>query len=69
VPRIAVAATASGGETIAPNANATAQGISGMSQWATAATAIVVAMTKPIASMEIETLQRLKSRHDVNSAA
>ncbi len=44
---IAVAATGSVGETMAPRANATAQGRP-MSSWPTTATAQVVASTNPI---------------------
>ena len=42
--RIAVAATASGGETMAPNTKAAAQGISGTSNFSAAPTASVVAI-------------------------
>ena len=66
---IAVAATASGGETMAPNANATAQGSSGTSHLSVAATATVVAMTRPTARSEIEPRFARKSRQDVKSAA
>ena len=50
---IAAAATASGGETIAPSATATAHGMPGKSARAVMATAAVVASTSPIASSPI----------------
>ena len=67
--RIAVAATASGGDTIAPNANATAQGISGIRNLSVAPTTSVVTRTRPIASRPIGRRLVLKSRHEVSSAA
>ena len=51
---IAVAATASGGETIAPRTRATGHGTPGTSAWTAAATAVVVAMTRPTARSVIE---------------
>jgi hypothetical protein len=65
----AVAATASGGETIAPSTNAAAHGRSGTIQCATAATAQVVNSTSPMASSEIGRRLALKSRQLVSSAA
>ncbi|CAN5265900.1 hypothetical protein BH20ACT5_BH20ACT5_01320 [soil metagenome] len=47
---IVVAATASGGATIAPSANAAASGNSGTSAWATSPTTTVVNSTSPIDS-------------------
>ena len=67
--RIAVAATASGGETMAPNTNATAQGMPGMRNFSVAPTASVVTMTRPMASMPIGRRLALKSRQDVSKAA
>ena len=66
---IAVAATASGGETIAPSAKAAAQGSAGTMECAIQATASVVASTSPIASRNIGRRFRRKSRHEVNKAA
>ena len=65
----AVAATASGGDTIAPSTNATSQLIPGITACAAQATAVVVATTRPMASCEIGRLLAAKSRHDVNHAA
>ena len=66
---IAVAATASGGETIAPSATATAHGMPGKRWRATMATTTVVTITSPIASVPILSMFRLNSRSDVNIAA
>ena len=66
---IAVAATASGGETIAPSAKAAAAHGSPMSQWAAAATRAVVNSTSPTASREIGRRLLLKSRQLVSRAA
>ena len=66
---IAVAATASGGETIAPSATATAHGMSGKRCRATTATTAVVTITSPTASVPILSMFRLNSRSDVNIAA
>src|SRR5437763_7422346 len=66
---IAAAATASGGDTIAPSATATAHGMAGNSTRATMATATVVASTSPIASNPIGRRYVLKSRSDVKNAA
>ena len=54
-------ATASGGETMAPRRNPSAQGRPS-SQWAAAAVAIVVNATQPIASMEMARRLNRKSR-------
>src|SRR4051812_39412900 len=62
-------ATASGGETIAPNANAAAHGMSGTRSLSAAPTASVVTTTRPIASRLIGRRLALKSRHEVRSAA
>ncbi len=67
--RIAVAATASGGDTIAPKTNAAAQGISGINALSAAPTTSVVASTRPMASSEMVRRLALKSRHEVSSAA
>ena len=67
--RMAVAATASGGDTIAPKAKATAQGISGIRNLSVAPTTSVVTSTRPIASRPIVRRLALKSRHEVSSAA
>ncbi len=66
---MAAAATASGGETIAPNATATAQGIPGRSAWIATATAPVVARTNPTASSPMGRRFDLNSRSDVKNAA
>ena len=65
----AVAATASGGETIAPSANATAHGACGTSHLNATPTASVVVATKPMANSRIGRRNRRKSRHDVARAA
>src|ERR1044071_7245621 len=61
--RIAVAATASGGDTMAPNASATAQGISGTRNLTVAAITSMVTITRPIASRPIGRRFALKSPH------
>ena len=66
---MAVAATASGGETMAPSMMAAAQLSPGNSQCAMAATAAVVAKTSPTASMEIGRRLARNSRRDVKYAA
>ena len=66
--RIAVAATASGGETMAPSVNATAQSRPGMAAWTTTVTTTVVATTRPIASDRIGRAWARKSRTDVKKA-
>src|SRR5256885_620405 len=67
--RIAVAATASGGDTIAPKTKAAAQGTSGISALSAARTTSVVASTRPMASSEMVRRFALKPRHEVSSAA
>ena len=67
--RIAVAATASGGDTMAPNTKAAAQGMSGIRNLSVAPTASVVTITRPIASRPIGRRLALKSRQEVSSAA
>ncbi len=66
---IAVAAMASGGETIAPSTRATGHAIPGTSAWTAAATAVVVAMTSPTARSVIEKRFVRKSRHEVKYPA
>ena len=66
---MAVAATASGGDTMAPRASATGQLMPGIRTRATAATAIVVASTRPTASSVIGRRLARKSRSDVKYAA
>ena len=66
--KIAVAATASGGATIAPSATAAATGMS-VSCWTRRATAAVVNRTSPIASSRIGRRLALKSRIGVKYAA
>ena len=65
----AVAATASGGETMAPSAKQTAQGAPGTSHLSASPTASVVVATRPIASSRIGRSFARKSRHDVSIAA
>ena len=65
----ATAATASGGETIAPSANAAGQPISGRTVCTTTATATVVARTSPTASERIGRSSALTSRIAVSKAA
>ncbi|MBV6476711.1 MAG: hypothetical protein MOGDAGHF_02310 [Rhodocyclaceae bacterium] len=67
--RMAVAATASGGETMAPKAKAAAHGMPGTSHFSVAPTASVVASTRPMASRPIGRMLALKSLHEVSSAA
>src|SRR6185437_6824420 len=62
-------ATASGGDTIAPSATATAQGIPGKSLCTTTATTAVVTTTRPTASVPILSMFLLNSRTEVNIAA
>jgi hypothetical protein len=66
---IAVDATASVGETMAPNTNAAAQEKLGRTAWATTATMSVVAITSPMASRLIGRRLKRKSRHDVLHAS
>ena len=63
--KIAVAATASGGATIAPRANAAGQPMPGMSVWATTATMTIVVRTRPIERRPIARRFALKSRIEV----
>ena len=62
---IEVAATASGGETIAPKANAAAHGRSGTRYLSTAATITVVKITSPTERSRIGRRFALKSRIEV----
>jgi hypothetical protein len=62
---MAVADTASGGETIAPSAIASAQPIPGRNVCAATATPAVVAKTNPIARREIGRRFRRNSRTEV----
>ena len=64
-----VAATASGGETIAPIKNAKGQSRFGMSQWAAMATMDVVKITSPIAAKPMGLKLALKSCQLVFHAA
>ena len=66
---IAVAATASVGETIAPSTNAVPQLIPPMAAWATTATVTIVASTSPIASRDIGRRFARMSRSDEKNAA
>ncbi len=66
---MALAATASGGDTIAPSATAAGQLNPGMTKRATAATTAVVASTSPTASRVIGRRLARKSRSDVKYAA
>ena len=65
---MAVAATGSVGETIAPSTNEGAQSNPSAS-WATSATPIIVARTRPIARAEISRTLRRSSRSGVKYAA
>jgi hypothetical protein len=65
----AVAATASGGDTIAPSATATGMVIAGTSASATPATAAVLATTRPTASDAMFPISALKLRIGVKNAA
>ena len=67
--KIAVAATASGGETIAPRVKATGQSRPGTSACATTATTATVARTRPMASEAIGRAWARKSRIEVKNAA
>src|SRR6185295_18507733 len=66
---IAAAATASGGETIAPSAMAAAHGSPGNSACAATATTTDVTSTRPTASRVIDARFALNSRGDVKKAA
>ena len=63
--KMAVAATASGGDTMAPSANAPAQPSVGTNMCATTATAPAVKITRPKARRKIGRRLALKSRSDV----
>ncbi len=67
--KIAVAATASGGATMAPSVTATAHSIEGTSARTTIATTTVVNSTRPTASSRIGRTFALKSRMGVKYAA
>ncbi len=67
--RIAVAAAASGGATMAPSAIAAAHGMSGSSQWTSAATAAVVRPTATNTSVETGSQLSRRSRIEVSNAA
>lgn len=67
--KTAVAATASGGETMAPSTRATDQGKPGNRPRAVMATAPVVITTRPMARVEIGRRLARKSRHEVKIAA
>ena len=66
---IEVAAIGSVGDTIAPSTTAACQDRSGMSACAIAATPKVVAITRPIASIEIDLRFARRSRSDEKKAA
>ncbi|OQA30835.1 MAG: hypothetical protein BWY57_02627 [Betaproteobacteria bacterium ADurb.Bin341] len=67
--RMLVAATASGGETMAPSTKAAAHGTEGTIHLNATPTARVVAMTRPMASRLIGRILALKSVQEVSSAA
>ena len=62
---IAVAASGSVGATIAPSTNAVDQDMPGIRAWATAPTATIVAITRPIESDAIDRKFRRSSRTEV----
>src|SRR6478735_908956 len=64
-----VAATASGGEMIAPSTNASAQPKPGINVCAIHATALIEKITQPTASKVIGRFAALKSGHEVAHAA
>ena len=68
-PAIWVAATESGGDTMAPRAKATAQLMSPTSEWMTTATVVMVATTRPTARSMIGRQWVRSSRADVSSEA
>ena len=68
-PAIAVAATGSVGETIAPRTKAAGHDMSSITAWATSATASAVASTSPIASMLIWRTFSRSSRRPVKKLA
>ena len=67
--RIATAAAASGGATMAPSAIAAAQGMSGISRCATKATPTVVRPTAATTRVETGTQLLRRSRSEVSKAA
>ena len=66
---MAVAASGSVGDTIAPSANAAGQLMSSISAWATAATATMVTRTSPTAASEIARASARRSRGDEKNPA
>ena len=68
-PAIAVAATGSVGETIAPSTNAAGHDMPSITAWATTATARAVASTSPIASTPIWPRFSRSSRRPVKNDA
>ena len=66
---IAVAATGSVGETIAPSTNAAAHDMPGTTAWTTTATATQVTSTRPTESAEIGPTLRRRSRSEAKNAA
>ena len=68
-PAIAVAATGSVGETIAPSRNAASHEKPGMTSCATTATARHVASTRPIDRSEIDPALARRSRSEAKNAA
>ena len=69
MPAIWVAATESGGDTMAPRANASPQLDWGTSTWKTTATQVMVASTSPTASRRMGRQWVLSSRADVSRDA
>ena len=68
-PAIAVAATGSVGETIAPSTKAAGHDMPSITAWATSATASAVASTSPIASRLIGRMFWRRSRRPVKKLA
>ncbi len=68
-PAMALAATASGGATMAPSAIATAQDVPGISTRATQATASALPITRPMAREPIEPTFSRRRRSGVKKAA
>jgi hypothetical protein len=66
---MAVAASGSVGDTIAPSANAAAHGSPATSAWATTATAVMVTSTSPTASSVIGRALAHRSRGEEKNAA
>ena len=66
---MAVAASGSVGDTIAPSANAAGQLMPSTIAWATTATATVVARTSPTADSEIARASARRSRGDEKNPA